>query len=80
MSQFKGMEGYWRWRDSGKVFDILEPLREETEKRFKDMGFNRVYPPQTLPGVAITDLKHDLGITDLAKEEEHGAKEHEVDR
>lgn len=34
----------------------------EVEKRFKDMGFNRVYPPGTSPEVGINDLKHDLGI------------------
>lgn len=31
------------------------------EKRFKDMGFNRAYPPGTLPQEAIEDLKKDLG-------------------
>ncbi len=33
------------------------------EKRFKEMGFNRVYPPDTLPATAIADLKHDLGLS-----------------
>lgn len=32
----------------------------EVEKRFKDMGFNRVYPPGTMPETAITDLHRDL--------------------
>ena len=32
------------------------------EQRFKDMGFNRVYPPGTLPETAIADLKADLGM------------------
>lgn len=32
------------------------------EKRFKDMGFDRVYPPGTMPGRAIADLKRDLGL------------------
>ncbi|SEF85074.1 glutamate mutase subunit S [Caloramator fervidus] len=36
----------------------------EVEKRFKEMGFNRVYPPGTSPEVGIKDLKHDLGIED----------------
>ncbi|MCX7904682.1 MAG: methylaspartate mutase subunit S [Caloramator sp.] len=36
----------------------------DVEKRFKDMGFNRVYPPGTSPEVGIKDLKHDLGIED----------------
>ena len=35
----------------------------KTEKQFKDMGFNRVYPPETLPETAIADLKKDLGST-----------------
>ena len=34
----------------------------EVEKRFLDMGFNRVYPPGTMPEVAIADLKKDLGL------------------
>lgn len=34
----------------------------EVEKKFKRMGFDRVYPPGTLPDVAIRDLKMDLGI------------------
>lgn len=32
----------------------------EVEKRFKDMGFDRVYPPGTMPETAIADLQHDL--------------------
>lgn len=32
----------------------------EVEKIFKDMGFDRVYPPGTLPEVAIADLERDL--------------------
>ena len=35
-----------------------------TEKRFKDMGFDQVYPPRTLPSVPIADLKQDLGISE----------------
>ncbi len=35
---------------------------ELTEKKFLDMGFDRVYPPGTLPEVAIEDLKQDLGL------------------
>ena len=34
----------------------------ETEALFKGYGFHRVYPPQTKPQVAITDLKSDLGF------------------
>ena len=35
---------------------------EETENRFKEMGFDRVYPPGTLPETPVADLKKDLGI------------------
>jgi methylaspartate mutase sigma subunit len=35
----------------------------ETEALFKGFGFHRVYPPQTKPNVAISDLKSDLGMT-----------------
>lgn len=37
---------------------------EEVEKRFKNMGFNRVFPPGTDPDVTIEFLKKDLGIGD----------------
>lgn len=33
-----------------------------TEKKFLDMGFDRVYPPGTLPETAIGHLKEDLGL------------------
>lgn len=33
---------------------------EEVEKRFRAMGFDRVYPPGTLPEAAIEDLRRDL--------------------
>ncbi|MGL4209283.1 MAG: methylaspartate mutase subunit S [Candidatus Adiutrix sp.] len=33
----------------------------EVEKVFKDLGFDRVYPPGTPPEVTIADLKADLG-------------------
>ncbi len=32
------------------------------EKQFKEMGFNRAYPPDTLPATAVADLKKDLGL------------------
>ena len=35
---------------------------QEVEARFKSMGFDRVYPPGSLPAPIITDLKVDLGI------------------
>lgn len=34
----------------------------DVESRFKAMGFNRVYPPETMPETAIADLKSDLGM------------------
>ena len=34
----------------------------DIEAKFKSMGFHRVYPPGTLPKVAIADLKKDLGL------------------
>ncbi len=45
----------------GKLI-IGEPPWQETEKLFKDLGFNRAYPPRQLPGPVIDDLKADLGI------------------
>lgn len=33
----------------------------EVERVFKEMGFDRVYPPGTMPEVTIADLKTDLG-------------------
>lgn len=33
----------------------------EVEKRFHDMGYNRVFPPGTTPEAAIEALKIDLG-------------------
>lgn len=35
---------------------------EIVEKRFKDMGFDRVYAPGTAPAESIANLKKDLGI------------------
>lgn len=37
---------------------------EGVEQRFKEMGFNRVYPPGISPKVVIEDLKQDLGTRD----------------
>jgi methylaspartate mutase sigma subunit len=34
----------------------------EVEKKFRAMGFDRVYPPGTSPEAAIADLKKDLGV------------------
>ena len=35
---------------------------EDVERRFKNMGFNRVFPPGTDPEVTIKYLKDDLNI------------------
>jgi len=35
---------------------------EDVEKKFRAMGFDRVYPPGTLPDTAIADLRRDLGM------------------
>ncbi len=35
---------------------------EGVSKRFREMGFNRAYPPGISPKVVIEDLKEDLGI------------------
>lgn len=36
----------------------------EVEAKFKAMGFDRVYPPGTLPADFLPDLRHDLGEGD----------------
>jgi methylaspartate mutase sigma subunit len=35
---------------------------DEVERVFHGMGYNRVYPPGTMPEVAIADLQKDLGL------------------
>ncbi|AFM43220.1 glutamate mutase subunit S [Desulfosporosinus acidiphilus SJ4] len=37
---------------------------ESVKERFLAMGFNRVYPPGTMPEIPIKDLREDLGIAD----------------
>jgi methylaspartate mutase sigma subunit len=34
---------------------------EEVQKKFLDMGFDRVYPPGSDPAISILDLEKDLG-------------------
>jgi len=43
-----GNAGAWTWA--------------EIESKFKEMGFDRVYPPDTLPAVAIADLIQDMKL------------------
>ncbi|OBR92989.1 MULTISPECIES: methylaspartate mutase subunit S [Clostridium] len=35
---------------------------EDVYNKFKSMGFDRIYPPGTLPEVTIDDLKKDLNV------------------
>ncbi len=35
---------------------------ESVQEKFLKMGFKRVYPPGTLPEIAISDLKNDFGV------------------
>lgn len=35
---------------------------DEIEKMYKDMGFNRIYPPSVLPHQVIKDLEADLKV------------------
>ena len=44
---------------AGGMLAIGEPW-EDTLKAFKELGFDRIYPPITLPGPVITDLEADL--------------------
>lgn len=38
---------------------------DEVEKRFLDMGFDRVYPPGTMPETAIAALRQDFGLDEI---------------
>ncbi len=55
----------------------------QVEETFKRMGFDRVYPPGTMPETAIADLARDLGMTDwsggLQLREQEGLR-HGVDQ
>jgi len=44
----------------GNIVVGKQPL-EEVEARFKQMGFDRVFGPSTLPEVAIDALREDFG-------------------
>ena len=46
----------------GGNLTIGEEEEESVERKFKAMGFNRVYAAQTQPIDAIKDLKKDLGL------------------
>lgn len=42
---------------------------EESAMRFKKLGFDRVYPPGTVPPVAIADLAEDLAAIRAARQQ-----------
>lgn len=44
----------------GGMLAVDEPKWEDTQKTFREMGFDRVYPPSTLPGQVIADLETDI--------------------
>ena len=46
----------------GGMLAVDEPKWEDTQKTFMELGFDRIYPPPTLPGQVIIDLEADLGI------------------
>lgn len=64
-----GLEGILLYV-GGNIVVGKQPF-EEVEKRFKDMGFDQVFPPGTDPQVTIDALKADLGVEDNGEEEEH---------
>ena len=41
---------------------------KDDEKKFKEMGFDRVYPPEVDLDIAIADLKEDLAMREERKE------------
>ena len=45
----------------GGMLAVDEPKWQDTERIFKEMGFNRVYPPSILPRRVVSDLKADFG-------------------
>jgi methylaspartate mutase sigma subunit len=44
----------------GGFLVVGEPPWQETEREFKEMGFDRVYPPRTMPSPVIADLEADI--------------------
>lgn len=51
---------------------IAEEKWEDTEKIFKEMGFNRVYPPRVRIPQIIADLETDIQSRTLR--DRHGAQ------
>ena len=54
----------------GGHLDIGEYDHEAVAEEFRNMGFDRVYSPTTMPQTAIDDLKRDLGISNQKSEHE----------
>ena len=55
-----GLEGILLYV-GGNIVIGKQPF-DEVEKRFKDMGFNRAFPPGTPPETTIDALKEDLHV------------------
>ncbi len=55
-----GLEGILMYV-GGNIVVGKQPF-EDVEKRFLDMGFNRVFPPGSTPEEGIECLKQDLGL------------------
>ena len=55
-----GMEGLLMY--IGGILVTDPEAWQETEKLFREMGFDRVYPPGTKTETPIADLKKDLGL------------------
>ena len=47
---------------AGGILTATELGWEEVSRRFKEMGFDRAYPPETLPETVIADLNKDLAL------------------
>jgi methylaspartate mutase sigma subunit len=58
----------------GGMLAIGDPKWEDTEKTFLELGFDRAYPPFTLPGPVVADLEADL----VKKGSKHGSKKQKI--
>lgn len=50
----------------GGMLTVGKQEWDSVEPAFTKLGFDRAYPPNTLPGRAIADLGRDLGVQELA--------------
>ena len=46
----------------GGMLAVDEPSWDGIQQTFKEMGFDRVYPPSVLPGQVVADLEAQLGV------------------